>query len=491
MKKIYFCVFILLQSCDGKNYNNWSTNFNHIGSFSSPRAIDLNADGVLDIVVGTGAMEWQPNDTSVIALDGKNGNMLWHVSGRNQMVGSAIFMDINNDGTKDVFIGGRSAELKAIDGKSGKVIWEFFKTRDPFLPKKYGWFNFTNPQFVPDQNKDGFNDILVSNGGDATLLPDNKNRPCGKLLIISGLTGKIIAQAIVPDGNETYMSVVVYKEQDTYKIIFGSGGETIGGHFYKTTLAHLLNNDICMAEVLAETKDKGFVGPPVLADINKDGIYDIVCNVANGKLIAINGANNKKLWEVSIPFAEAYTSPGIGNFTDDDVPDFFCNYAIGVWPSFLNAVQILVNGKTGKIIRKYQIGNFSYSSPLCLDYNKDGHDDILLNINYKAFTKNYEQHPFQKLIVFDFYNNKMDRIGDSIQGINWASTPLITDIDNDGSVDILYSCSFAEEKDNPETFSHKNQTSITFKKNAIKGLGKKYVKWGGYMGNNGDGVYLK
>jgi len=48
---------------------------------------------------------------------------------------------------------------------TGAVIWKF---DDPDKNKKWNkrtWFNFYNPQFVPDQNGDGVEDILISNGG--------------------------------------------------------------------------------------------------------------------------------------------------------------------------------------------------------------------------------------------------------------------------------------------------------------------------------------
>ncbi len=64
-----------------------------------------------------GIKEGRHSDSSVIALDGKNGKLLWNVPGENQFVGSAVFIDINKDGTNDIIIGGRSAELTAINGK--------------------------------------------------------------------------------------------------------------------------------------------------------------------------------------------------------------------------------------------------------------------------------------------------------------------------------------------------------------------------------------
>ena len=96
-----------------------------IGSFSSPRVADLNEDAVGDIILGAGRAEFLACDSAVLALDGKTGEVLWKVSARDQMFGSATLKDITDDGIPDVFINGRSADLIAIDGKSGEVIWRF------------------------------------------------------------------------------------------------------------------------------------------------------------------------------------------------------------------------------------------------------------------------------------------------------------------------------------------------------------------------------
>ncbi|MCB0376547.1 MAG: FG-GAP repeat protein, partial [Sinomicrobium sp.] len=60
----------------------WSKPFTGIGTLSSPRVTDLNGDGVRDIILGAGREEFQACDSAVIALDGKTGTMLWHVSAR-------------------------------------------------------------------------------------------------------------------------------------------------------------------------------------------------------------------------------------------------------------------------------------------------------------------------------------------------------------------------------------------------------------------------
>ena len=75
----------------------WKKVLPGIGTFSSPRITDLNNDGIGDIIFGAGRLEFMPCDSAVIAIDGKNGHLLWNVSARDQIFGSASLKDINND----------------------------------------------------------------------------------------------------------------------------------------------------------------------------------------------------------------------------------------------------------------------------------------------------------------------------------------------------------------------------------------------------------
>jgi PQQ-like domain len=468
----------------------WRKELPYVSCYSSPKAADLNNDGVLDIVIGAGSGEWQKSDTAIVALDGSTGAMLWRISGRNQIVGSAVFIDVNKDNIPDVIIGGRSAELKAIDGKSGAIIWEFLKTDDAFAPKVAGWYNFFSPQLIPDQSNDTMPDLLISNGGDGTAVPTDLKRPAGKLMVINSATGKIIAQATMPDGKETYMSpVIIYHRDKQPFVYFGTGGETIGGHLYKATLENVMKQDLSEAIVLAESLKKGFVAPPLLVDITHDSIPDVIVNAVEGKMMAIDGNTDLLLWEVGIPYAEAYTSPAPGFFNADSTLDFFVNYAIGSWPNFLRAVQVAVDGKTGKIILQYETGTFSYASPLTVDLNHDGFSEALLSINYD-FTHDgkYESQPWNKVVVFDVHHKMQYPLADSSQSINWASTPWIGDLDKNGRMDIVYINSAATNKYDPESASKKLPVSSTisrieFEQNTYS------VLWGSYMGNTSNNIF--
>lgn len=492
---LIFNVFIFTQCSPPENMALWQANYPITTAYSSPRATDLNGDGVLDIVIGTGSGEWIYTDVGVLAIDGKTGKRLWHLPARNQVVGSAVFYDITGDNIDDVFIGGRSAELKAIDGATGKLIWEFFTSDDAHAPKRFGWFNFTTPQLIPDQNGDSFDDLLIANGGDATLRSDNLNRPTGKLLIISSKDKKIIAQANMPDNKEIYYSpLVLEKQQDKANpsIIFGTGGETINGHLYRTTLKDLLNGDISQAIPLITTSQKGVIAPAILADITQDGILDIIQNIVAGQTIAIDGKTNRQLWQVSLENTEAYNQPAIGYFNEDNVPDFFVNFSEGVWPSFKPLIHYaFIDGKTGNIIYQSTLTGhgFSFTSPLSLDMNGDNINEVLLTVNQKDSTEIGKEKNITKLLCLDVKNKKNYFLADELEGTNWACTPWIGDLDGDNQTDIVYLSGKVEKEYDPESAFYSIPLQLSIKRYILGTLDPKQVLWGSYMGSSYNGIF--
>ena len=114
-KKIVSLLLLMavIFSCTDHKPASWSRYLENAGTYSSVRTVDLNKDGVLDIVIGAGGKEEMHSDSAVIALDGATGRILWAIAGSNQYVGSAVFMDINDDKIEDIFIGGRWAQLPA------------------------------------------------------------------------------------------------------------------------------------------------------------------------------------------------------------------------------------------------------------------------------------------------------------------------------------------------------------------------------------------
>lgn len=463
----------------------WEVEFSEIGIFSSPRATDLNGDGIKDIIFGAGKDELLSTEYGVIALDGATGDTLWTIASRDQIFGSAGITDITENGIPDIVIGGRAAVLYAINGRTGELLWEFLPETSFEEARDLGYYNFYNPQFIPDQDGDGLEDILISNGGDVTVSPDDPNRPAGKLMIISSSTGELIAEASVPDGKETYMSVVVSKisdEDEDYTIIFGTGGETFGGSLYRTTITDLINEDLSSSIVLASSERKGFIAPPVLIDLNQDGSLDIIVNAVEGKIMAFNGVDNSILWEQKIDNTEAYGSIAVGHFLDKERIDLFTTFSIGVWPVLLETEQLLINGDTGEVIKRDTLGIFQTATPVVADFNNDGFDEALISVNIGREQLSGPISYENMLVLNDFHNNQIYPIKQPESGANVASTPWVGDLDNDGKLDIVY----VRMNDPVNIFAMKGFRMIRLKSDLKT---SKEVRWGAYMGSRYSGIY--
>lgn len=464
--------------------NAWAIDLPTVGTFSSPRVTDLNGDGVGDVILGAGREEFQACDSAVVALDGKTGNLLWKVSAKDQVFGSAMFQDVSGDDVDDVFICGRSAELIAINGMTGEVIWRFTEVHQLKQPNKDGWFNFYNPQFAPDQDGDGLKDLLVSNGGDVMAEPFDPDRPAGQLVLISSRSGEIIRQAKMPDGKEIYMSITLSPEQKTQpaSVIFGTGGETIGGNLFSGAFTAVLAGDLSSAVRLDSSKAKGFIGPSVCADLNSDGIDDVVTNSVDGRLLAYDGTTHEKLWEVVLPNTESYSSPAVGFFNGDEIPDFFISYGRGVWPHLGWGIQKLVDGRDGSVLFTDSLGFYQNTSPLAVDLNGDGRDEAILSVNFQEIDELYRKFFYTMLVYIDFKTGDIQQISEIYPGNNLSSTPWLGDLDNDGMLDVIY----CNGINNRQTYTF---DGMKVRRIATQIPVPKDLSWGAYQGNDYDGVF--
>lgn len=470
----------------------WNKSFAVIGSQSSPRTADLNKDGVLDIVMGAGKNEFQQSDMGILAFDGRSGDLLWKQQAPDQVFGSATFCDINGDQVKDVFIGGRSPQLKALDGKSGALLWEYKHEKysnDPVM--QYARYNFNNSVLVPDQNNDGIDDLLTINGGNALAAPYTEAyRYPGVLMLLDSKTGNVIAADTMPDGKESYMTPLCFSQPGSKAlfILFGTGGETIDGNLYIATITQLRSKKLSEAKAIATEKGHGFIAPATLADISGDGYLDIIAISHGSKAVAIDGKDYHTLWFKSFPGTECSNSFAAGYFTDDNIPDFFTFISKGQWPNSTGTIQVLLNGKNGNAEYLDSMGCTGFSSPLAYDLNDDGRDEAIISINNFDCSLGYaSQTPKaieNKLIAIDFAAKEVNTIDQSQGFKNIFSTPWIGDLDNDGYLDIIY-CQYFHYSD-----------LLSFLGMRIKRIDtpvkiKKKVVWGAFLGSNGDGVFKK
>ena len=470
----------------------WSSNYKELGTSSSPKCVDLNNDGILDVVVGAAKNEYEKSDSAVLAIDGKTGYVLWHAFAKDQIVGSAIFLDVTGDSIPEVFIGGRSSAFMCLDGRSGKTIWQFEVSDSDSIKKCCLRFNFFNGQFIADQDGDGYNDILISNGGNPRAKPySSELRVPGVLAIFSGRTGNVIASALMPDGSETYMTPVVHDfgGDGNYEIIIGTGGETLGGHLFSIPLSDLLNENITHAKVLASEQGHGFIAPPTLADLNLDGTADIIVNWFGGKMIAIDGQTDSVLWARSVPRTESYNTAVPGFFNDDKIPDFFSTYNKGAWPDNEGSLQIMVDGKSGEVIYRDSLGCIGYASAVTFDSNEDGFDEVIFSVNsfqckVPDFVGSDLLNDKHQLYLFDLHRNKLRPVVESNVSKNVSSTPWIGDLDGDRMPDLIY-CS-QRNHIQADQFSGFTISRLEGNFELIKS-----PTWNSYLGENSTGILSK
>lgn len=491
--KIYFLTFLTLKKNTMKStflittifllnlnviaqLNNWQAFTDSIPTLSSPRSCDLNQDGIDDIVIG-GGTDGVYSNNGIMAYNGLNGSLLWKRPSRNEVFGSAIFQDITGDGIKDVFITGRQAQLLAINGANGSLIWDYF----PYSvnPADSGLYNFYNPQFINDVNNDSFPDILVCNGGDHSAPDWQTSRPPGYLMVVNGLNGDLIAKAVVPDSAETYCSPIVADIQNngTKWILYGTGGENLGGSFWASQLSDLLNNTLTNSVELASDLSKGFIAPASICK-TPDNSYDIFIQAFGGKVSKIKGSDFSTTWNYQLQGTESSAAPTIGRFSSDLNPDVFLVLFKGIAPSYNDFYQVMLDGETGQVMFKDSIGKSNYAAAAALDLDNNGLDEAVISVNY------FENgHYKNKIHALDFANGLISQLGNTRAGVNLGSTPYFGDIDQDNNIDLIYS--YKKDSLNPVGWKGIYLNLIELS-SSIPNTG---ISWGSYLGTNNNGEY--
>ena len=456
---------------------NWHAFTDSTTTLSSPRASDLNGDGVLDIVIGGGTDSLFCNN-GVMAYDGNDGSLLWKRSSRDELFGSAIFQDLNSDGINDVFISGRSGQLLAIDGTNGSLLWDYFPYNTN--PSDSGVYNFYNPQFIHDVDGDSYDDILISNGGDHAAPSFQTTRPPGHLMIISSLTGDLIVKAVVPDSSEIYCSPIVADIQNDGNqwVLYGTGGENLGGSFYAVHLSDLLLGDISSSVVLDTDPNKGYIAPASIYQNNSNGIFDIIIQSYGGLVTKIDGQNFSTIWTYQKSGTESSAQPVIGNFTGDLTPDVLLVLFNGVAPAYNDYFQVMLDGSDGSVQFIDSLGAINFASANAVDLNNDGRDEGIFSVVY--FNNGYFN---SRVHSIDFVNDTIITLDQIRTGVNIASTPLINDLDGDGLLDLVYSVK--QDSLNPMGIKGIN----VFRHELSSNIPNSGIAWGSYLGTDYDGAY--
>jgi len=125
-------------------------------------------------------------------------------------------------------------------------------------------------------------------------------------------------------------------------------------------------------------------------------------------------------------------------FNGDKIPDFFSTFNVGSWPFIAIAWHAILSGVNGSELFRDTLGKLQITSPVLMDFDGDSNFDILSQVNIHILTSSFADSFQTQLIVYDAKTGTTTPIDSVVHGTNLGSTPLVTDLDKDGKVDVIY-----------------------------------------------------
>ena len=207
---------------NGADFPGWPRHVSNEVLWSSPAIADLNNDGSLDIVIGTGENFGGPGGRFLYAID-RNGNALpgWPVAMPGATMGSPAIADLNGDGALEV----------ATQTSDGSVV---FVTRDgvrrvQVCNRSFGQcttqLNMDGGVSVADINGDGTLDVVTATEQDMKVL----NGKTGALEYSNPLD-RAWAPGSTPTvakvGNATYIATTLTQNTNTANVAGNGDNQT-------------------------------------------------------------------------------------------------------------------------------------------------------------------------------------------------------------------------------------------------------------------------
>ncbi|KAK0055957.1 protein ITFG3-like isoform X1 [Biomphalaria pfeifferi] len=421
----------------GKPSVDWRRVFNNTWTESSLRIVDVDQDNLDDIILGVGDKHFIDHDTDltmaqfcqskgqsypcgglVMALRGYDGQDIWKSSTRSFTLDTFCGdIDVNKDGLADCIITGRHSTCQAVERRSGDLLWrvdpEHAQWSNHFLLQ---WNVYRGPS-VQDLDHDGVLDFIVLHSRDRNLeFWEHTSTSAGRLIIVSGKTGVPIGKGYfeIPPMTESYMTPVGYSTPsgEVY-ILYGTGSKQTKGHLMAISLASLYQkvtglllstaddswlSSFNMADgeaTLFSGETKGLTVPPLLVDVNTDGVVDILVVTADANIALLNGKTLQVVWKKTFSDMEISSSPTPGHFNLDETVDVLVHLnEVGIENSH-NGKTLILNGVDGTELWSYQGEQIHNSSGLSLRTVSKYQDVFLVKLGAKR------TRPLRKIQFFD------------------------------------------------------------------------------------------
>jgi pSer/pThr/pTyr-binding forkhead associated (FHA) protein/outer membrane protein assembly factor BamB len=253
------------------------------GQFSGlPAVADVNGDNKMDVAVST------TNGKILIAL-GDLHEPQWQTHQINdQILASISAADITGDGIDDFMIGTESGRIFIYNGKTNSIsaLVDINLEIEETLGPRTKVDAIRTPIAAGNLNKDRRLDLIIStnNGNLITINGISKQRFwIDSNTPESDLTGQLFIPPAISDfDNDGMDDIAIYTLDGRVRTFKGTSSAG--------------NHKMTIWEYIPEDWEK-FIANPALADMNKDGIQDILLAGVNHGLYILNGLTGKILWK--------------------------------------------------------------------------------------------------------------------------------------------------------------------------------------------------
>ena len=439
-----------------------------LGTVSSPRLVCSDAGPEMLMAYGH---EFAVAG-GLVAVDINTGRFRWQVKSEQELFSLPVPLTPWLGGERPWVVGGRDGQLHAVDLVTGRMLWRF----RPFgqEARSRGIHNFYTGREFGDVNGDGTPDFLVANGGDSKR-GTYEVRPPGHLAVLSGADGTVIHWIEVPDGRESYCSPLIWQRSGEDWVVFGSGGETFPGALWGVPAQSVRSGHLDGVRVLVPHDDeKGAIAPPSFADLDGDGETELIAVPFDGRVVVLSGRTMERLWSFdSVDEEETQSSPAVADIDGDGDLDVVTVEQVGVFPAWKGTVVRAFDGASGRHLWDHRVnGNMVPQSPLAVDLDADGLDEILITESNPAIMRGERSESLFQVVHVD--EGRIDTLA-TADGANFG-TGWVGDADDDGLLEWFV----------PMVKRGGYGSLLRINLSAAK---PDRVAWGGYLGTRHDGRY--
>jgi PKD repeat protein/uncharacterized protein (DUF2141 family) len=438
----------LFEQSETPDYDNFyqvTSNFNGIdvGNYSKPMVYDIDGDGLLDMLIGAESGNIQhyiqsAESPDIFYLINSNFNAI--DVGDN----SAPYLgDIDGDGLQDLLIGNYSGTIfhyeQALEGSLiFTLVTENFNDID------------VGSESIPcfeDIDNDGLLELLIGeSNGNLNQYEQSDINSYNFTVISSYFEG-------IDVGGDSSPTIFDIDNDGLYDLFIG---ESVGNlNLHEQLYADSLYFELITSSFL--NIDVGSSSVPFIGDFNNDGITDLLIGESNGNI------NHYRQYDQYNSFSQISNSvcKGVNLFGENTKPCFadinnnglmdllIGNYSGILWHYEQSPTDSLVYELISENFNDIDVG--AGSSPAITDFDNDGLLDLL--IGESDGIVNYYEQESAGSYVFNLQVEALSGID-----IGNSAIPFITDLNGDGFFDLL----IGESEGNINHYEQSDQNPLIF-----------------------------